>query len=396
MSEAALPVLLPESSDWTTLGTGGGIQTFVRSLAEHASEVSLDLTVLCAGRRPGVLGTARMVPIMSHARSEFAFAARLRHELSHRRIELPKGAVVLANAEHYVWAFRNRGIPVVLMAHGALAETLQMRHTAAFMWAFRKFVEADAIRQARRILSISPGVETYYATHYPQSSSKVLSIPLGVDLAQFRNRPLESPFLRHSLDPGTPIVLFVGRLYPEKNLPLFLGACDQVATRGVSVQALVVGDGIERKVVRNALQSRPWLRWIPRMSHSELIDLMAVSAALVICSRYEGLPVVLLEAIASGLPVVSTEVGRARELLHSDNGRIVQPDSPAIASALKELLTWDRAAILEARRRLGEGMDFSWTARRIAEILREVSVEFCQEASMGPEVPARALRRPFV
>jgi glycosyltransferase involved in cell wall biosynthesis len=365
-----LTVFLPDSADWTTLGTGGGIQTFVKLFAESAGAFNLDLTVLCSGPYQGHIGSARMVPIMSHAASEFQFASRLRSMVRRKRILIPPNAVALADAEHYAWALRDSGVQIVLIGHGIVSQSLKLRHAKAYTWLFRHLIEARAVGFVQQIVSISDPVRGYYISKYPRFASKIVQIPFGVELATFQDRPRTNPYVEHHLGFSEPIVLFVGRLYAEKNVRLFLDACDELHSRSVTFQAVVVGDGPERNFLELAVSQRPWLHWIPRLERSRVLDLMAVSTSLVISSRSEGIPLVLVEAIASGLPVVSTEVGRANELLRPSNGKVVISDPKCIADALQDVMTWDRDLVRQACEALEPAIDFKKTLESLVVILR--------------------------
>jgi hypothetical protein len=72
-----LKVIVPDSHDWTTLGTGGGIETFLKMLIESAERADLALTLVCAGPREFTSGSVHMLPIMPKADSEASFVRQL-------------------------------------------------------------------------------------------------------------------------------------------------------------------------------------------------------------------------------------------------------------------------------------------------------------------------------
>src|SRR5207245_4995340 len=99
------------------------------------------------------------------------------------------------------------------------------------------------------------------------------------------------------------------------------------------------GEGLDGARLAAAPSRRPYLLLIPQTSHDQVLDLMAVANVLAITSTYEGLPIVLLEALGSGLPVVSTDVGRARHFLRGSTGVVVEPDPAAFSRALRDALS---------------------------------------------------------
>jgi glycosyltransferase involved in cell wall biosynthesis len=80
----------------------------------------------------------------------------------------------------------------------------------------------------------------------------------------------------------------------------------------------------------------------------------------------------MLEAIASGLPVVSTNVGRASEFLRPPTGRIVSASPKAFAEALEDVLSWNKAEVLRAVEPVRPLLNFENTIHSIASVLREV------------------------
>jgi glycosyltransferase involved in cell wall biosynthesis len=369
----SLKVIIPHSHNWTTLGTGGGIETFLKMLIEGAEKSGLALTLICAGPRELIHRSVHFLPIMPKADSEVAFVRQVEKSLRRNGLVFPREAVVLANAEHYAWAFRRTPNPVVLMSHGAVSETLRLRHGPLFVKLFQRFIERQAVSRARRIIAINRRVARYYLEKYPWlDAHKVVEIDIGVNLREFENRPRLDPFDSYPLSRGRDTVLFVGRLFPEKNVQLFLQACDELVRIRPSLQAIVIGAGPDASRVREWAKTRPWIRWLERIPHDDVLDLMSVSKALAVTSTYEGLPTVMLEAIASGLPVVSTNVGRAPELLRPPIGRIVAASPKAFVDALADVLTWNKDEVLKALELVRPLINFENTIRSIASILREV------------------------
>lgn len=142
--------------------------------------------------------------------------------------------------------------------------------------------------------------------------------------------------------PGTPPpwrVLFVGRLHAQKNLPVLLDAARRVPECAV----WIVGAGPERAALEAA--APPSVRFLGHKPHAEIAPLLRACRALVLCSRSEGIPNVVLEALAHARPVVATPVGAIPEIVRDGgNGWIVPlDDAAALAAALRALgddATW--------------------------------------------------------
>jgi len=194
----------------------------------------------------------------------------------------------------------------------------------------------------------------------------------GVDLARFRAFALERRAARAALGlpPARRLVAQVGRLVPQKDHPTYLRAAATVAASHPDVDFLVVGDGPDRKALEglaHELGLGERLRWLG-LRHDVPAVLAAVDV-LVLASRFEGLPNVVIEAMAAGAAVVATDVGGCRELVHSgEHGVLVAPgDVEAIASAVSALLDDDRvrdAMVRAARTRVEHEFSIEAMVRR--------------------------------
>lgn len=371
-----ISVVIPTSMDISRPGAGGGLETFVRMLATAEETADLDLICLCVGSAKANIGHAKVHIVANRVRSELDYALRLRFLVSSRQIPLPENAVVLAPADHYAWAFLGSSHPIILVAHGAIPETLRLKRGGLQSRLFSLVVESRVARRARFVTAINENVREYFARKYPfLSPSKLVVVPIGVDFRDFEHRPRSSPHDLHNLPKDRPIILFVGRLSPEKGVDLAIAACDHLVNSGLSVCMVIVGNGTQAPHVKQLLGERPWIRWLTHLPPGELLDLMAVSDSLLISSSYEAGPQVLLEAIATGLPVVSSDVGRARELLAPPMGKVVVRNSTEMARALREIMSFDRDAVRRACMATRSRVDFRESARALMELARKALQE---------------------
>lgn len=146
-------------------------------------------------------------------------------------------------------------------------------------------------------------------------------------------------------------ILGVGRLVPKKGFDTLVEACAQLRDQGVDFEAVVVGatgesePGLRRRVEQLGLSRQ--VRLVGEHSQAELYDEYRRASVLCLPCRVlddgdrDGIPNVLVEAMACGVPVVSTEVSGIPELVRSeDNGLLVPPDrSDQLAAALLRLVT---------------------------------------------------------
>jgi glycosyltransferase involved in cell wall biosynthesis len=168
----------------------------------------------------------------------------------------------------------------------------------------------------------------------------------GVDTKRFSPRHRSQAFRESRLGvcPDTIVVASVGRLAAEKGLDLALDAMQLMRERaGVPIAFAFAGDGPYAATCR--AKAPAGTRFLGRLEGSELAALYASADLFVFPSRTDTFGNVLLEAMASGLPIVAADAPPTRELLRSgENGVLVPADAGAMADALVDLS-------IDARRR---------------------------------------------
>jgi len=185
---------------------------------------------------------------------------------------------------------------------------------------------------------------------------KIRVVPLGLDLEALAGELPRGHLRRDSnAPPQTPLVGIVGRLVPIKDVACFLRAAALVKKAEPQAHFAIIGDGEERPFLESealrlglteAVFFHGWRRDIPAVYG----DLDVV----VNCSRNEGTPVALIEALAAGRPVVASAVGGTPDVLVGGRyGSLVPPGDPeALAQAILEVL--HRPEDAKARARLGQ------------------------------------------
>jgi len=176
------------------------------------------------------------------------------------------------------------------------------------------------------------------------------------------------------LDPARRLIAQVGRLEPQKDHATFLDAAARVAATHADVDFLVVGEGrLHDELVRRAgalgLDGRVRFTGV----RHDVPALLAAADALALTSRWEGLPNVVIEAMATGAVPVATNVGGVRDLVTPDETGFIVPagDPAAIAAALGAVLDDpDRAArmAIAGRRRVEADFTIPAMVRRTSAV----------------------------
>lgn len=183
---------------------------------------------------------------------------------------------------------------------------------------------------------------------------KIRYIPNGVDIVRFSPNPEIRVKVRNAFGFGDEFIwLAVGRLEPAKEYPAMLYAFAQILKRFPLSRLLIVGEGSLRPSIE-ALAKKLGIRESVHFLglRSDVPDLMRGADAYVMSSAWEGMPMVLLEAHASGLPIVTTNVGGNGEIvIDGKTGFLVSPKDPdALASGMLRLMELTE----EERKRMGQ------------------------------------------
>lgn len=147
---------------------------------------------------------------------------------------------------------------------------------------------------------------------------------------------VETDGLPAKTEPGGSVV-FAGRLAPEKGVDVLLDAAAELP----DVRFDIAGDGPSREALEAAASGRPNVHFLGRLDRAAVLELVTSAAVAVVPSRwYENQPMSVLEAMACGVPVVTTTLGGLPELVTDGvTGALVPPnDAGALAAAVRELL----------------------------------------------------------
>jgi len=167
----------------------------------------------------------------------------------------------------------------------------------------------------------------------PIADGRVSVIPNGVDLDRYEQ--VVRPGNGHRR-----VLLCLGRLVPEKDHLSLISAFEQIAPSHPEAELLIVGDGPLRDSLARRIEQSPVRHLIVlRPGRHEVETLLADAWCLVLPSRHEGLPNVVLEAMASGVPVVASALPGVEEVLGGGTGLLVPPgDVDALAGSLRSIL----------------------------------------------------------
>ncbi len=232
------------------------------------------------------------------------------------------------------------GVPLIFHTyHGHVFHSYFGAAKTRFYIALERFGAA----LSTRIIAVSPNLQREIGEVYRIAPPrKVALVVPGYDLSALRDvrRPFGDFRARFGIPAEAPLVGIVGRLVPIKHHALFLSAMAQVARAIPQARFAVVGDGelrAELEAQARALgmaEAVIFTGW-----QGDLAAIYGALDCLVLCSKNEGLPSAVIEALVTGVPVVATAVGGVVDMLADGRGALVPPnDARALAEATLNVL----------------------------------------------------------
>jgi len=228
-----------------------------------------------------------------------------------------------------------------------------------------EFIVTCTEHNRKFLSSIAPGCEQKIFLNYH-----------GVELNRFQKR--------ESMNEGKPLILSVGRLVATKGFFTLLDALSLLKERRVSFECLIVGDGPLRESLQKEIEEKGLqeVRLVGSLSREELLTYYRKASCFVLPSEVapngdrDGIPNVLLEAMAIGLPVISTAISGIPEAVTSgENGLLVPEKNPstvaeAVASILKDPMLAARYGE-EAHRTVSEKFDSNTHLSALVQFFKE-------------------------
>ncbi len=172
-------------------------------------------------------------------------------------------------------------------------------------------------------------------SHYCRSQLMRIASPAvwdRFDVVRLGIRPELLPPSSPSETAATVRLIMVGRLVPAKGALLLLQAVEQVRNRGVAVSLTFVGDGPERRELEGFIQQHDMTEIVTMtgaLNHEQTLDKVAHADIFVLASFAEGIPVALMEAMALGVPCISTYIAGIPELIDHEQDGILVPAGSA-------------------------------------------------------------------
>ena len=199
---------------------------------------------------------------------------------------------------------------------------------------------AKLFESAAAVVTVSDFAVRQVRERFPDSAAKVHRVYNGVDLSQFRPANFDSP---------VPVIVSIGRLIEKKGFSDLIEACGLLRAHGRAFECRIIGEGPLEESLRAQIAAadlRTLVRLIGPQSQTEIATHLAGATLFALpCTReadggMDNLPTVIMEAMAAGLPVISTPLAGIPEMVEPGvTGELVPEHDPAaLATAIERLL----------------------------------------------------------
>ena len=199
---------------------------------------------------------------------------------------------------------------------------------------FRKKLTKLVVRHASTITTVSENLAQAMQKH-GLTNPNYMVLPNVVDVNIFKIAPHQN---------AIPKIIHISCFEDKsKNISGLLKSLKILKDKQIPYQAVLIGDGMDYELMRrktSEMQLNDRVSFTGLLQGQDLADALASGDFLVLSSNYENMPVVIIEALACGLPVVSTNVGGISEIINESNGMLVPArNAEKLADAMQEMLT---------------------------------------------------------
>jgi glycosyltransferase involved in cell wall biosynthesis len=228
------------------------------------------------------------------------------------------------------------GVPVIL-------DTSHGREVWRAGWKASFFVDRFVARQVDCTIAVSDSTARYLIEDKRLSAAKIRVIHNGVKVRQYKRDDLAARDFKRSLnlDANAPLLVFAGRLVPQKGHRILLQAMPSILKEFPNAHLVCLGDGGLRAELEALVKAKGLDRAVRFLGYQADVSRWLASADLsILPSLFEGLPMTAIESLASECPIVASAVdGTPEVVLHDKTGLLVPPgDSASLTHAILQML----------------------------------------------------------
>ncbi len=310
--------------------SAGGVRAYVEALGSYLDSAGVPRMTILSGSTWESGQSWCSIPVKKGGSTAYGMASLFANA---RGIPIPRDSIVHAQRPDYLLPFvwERIGAASVCTIHGDPLHVMRETRSRIVSSAYA-VLEAAMLRRFTRVVFVDSAAAKAYQRRYSWLGDISEVIPNGVDTHVFQPHDKGEEKQKWGLEGTT--LLYAGRLEPEKRVVEIISAFRAL---GVGACELVIaGDGRDRQMAEAHARGAK-VRFLGTLARADMPSIMSAVDAIILFSTFEGLPSVVLEALACGTPVISTPVGDIPDVIHDGaNGRLIS-SREGLVGAMKQV-----------------------------------------------------------
>lgn len=357
----------------------GGVRPYILNLISASIESGIEITLIGISNKKNIASNYpfTFIPIVSGLKvSCYGFIFNL--FLKAHTLSIPSYSIIHTQRPDstlpFVLFYKKN--PKICTLHGLVYKGFFLKKTI-FISHIYQLIEKFVLKRVDKIIAVNEETKENYLEKYPWLKDKMIVIPVGIDTELFKPMDKHKMQEKYGFKKNEKIIIYVGRLEKEKGLGFLLNSFKEVKKEITDCKLVLVGDGREKKNLENLAKDLELKEviFMDSLEHDKIPEIMNCADVFALSSLYESGPLVVQEALACGIPVVTTNVGRVQEFIKSDAiGRIVERNEKDFARAIIEIFKMDQEKTIKACRQVAMDFSFEKTAKKIIEVYKNLLV----------------------
>jgi glycosyltransferase involved in cell wall biosynthesis len=360
----------------------GGREEHVYNLAIKLGMMGHNVTVLSSGKNIRssqyfAVRNFQVLPFLISKKPDY-WEYRIMPMLPFALMKINADIIHLHDVRHFTdvvtLVSKLKKVPFVITIHyGTYAPTKYLKMLIKLY--DRSFVRT-IFERAKKIIFVSTGIMNEYRRMFPHLIDNMIVIPNGINVNEYQSLHFDANDFkrRFNLDESK-IVLTGGRIIESKGFQYLIKAMPSILKEEPNVKLIIAGPdrGYKKYLIQliQRLKLEQHIIFTGMLSHEAFKKLLYVADIFVLPSLYEGLPVVLLEAMACGKVIVATDIPGVREILSSEEAVLVKPgDVENLSNAIIMLLKDETFAKKIGQIAREKSLYYDWN--NIAKLIVEV------------------------
>lgn len=355
----------------------GGTRTYVMSLVNSLQKAQIDFSLVGVDFDANDGSpTFDFTPVVTAPKvSSVKFLRGLMKHAKKNRFS--EDTIIHAQRPDFLfpYIFRKHENKKLCTLHGQLSRSVKDRKGRFYGTAYR-LLESYSMKGADHVIAVDKSTLDLFVGKYPFLSSRSSLIPVGIDVNGWGEGDRASSRESYGFASDQKVAVYVGRLEKEKRVDLIIETVKSVQKDFDDFKLAIIGDGTLRGYLEDIAESTApgSVSFMGAQPVSVVRDMMTAADVFCLASDFESGPLVVLESLATGTPVVATNVGRVGEFIQDPStGRIVPQDPESMASAIVQVVGGNREEI--SRKCVEKAREFSFdkSFQKTLEVYEDLS-----------------------